>query len=71
MESRLQRDEFEGLDYFTWLPLFVVAGASVAPKIQVHGDHTHFDGATLDVPDERLELFYDTLPGLLARVDVG
>lgn len=69
--SNLKRDEFEDLDYFTWLPLFVIAGASVTPKIQVHGDHTHFEGATLDVPDEQLELFYGMLPDLLARVEIG
>ncbi len=70
-DSRLKADEFEGLDYFTWLPLFVIAGASITPKIQVHGDHTHFEGAAIDVPDDQVELFYDALPGLLARVDVG
>lgn len=69
--SRLQRDEFEGLDYFTWLPLLVVAGATVTPKIEFHGDHTHFDGAVLDVPDEHLDLFYATLPELLAGVQIG
>lgn len=70
-ESKIQRDEFEGLDYFTWLPLFVIAGATVTPKIEFHGDHTHFDGATLDVPDEHVGLFYDALPELLAAVEIG
>jgi hypothetical protein len=68
-KSEIRRDEFEGLDYFTWLPLFVIAGASVTPKIEAHGDHTHFDGATLEVPDELLQLFYEALPGLLAAVE--
>ena len=67
-ESELEREEFEGLDYFTWLPFFVIAGATVAPKIRVHGDHTHFEGATIDVPDDQLELFYDALPHLLEQV---
>ncbi|MFT4035826.1 MAG: hypothetical protein QM679_09670 [Patulibacter sp.] len=67
-ESGLEREEFEGLDYFTWLPFFVIAGATVAPKIRVHGDHTHFEGATIDVPDGELALFYEALPHLLAQV---
>lgn len=67
-ESGLEREEFEGLDYFTWVPFFVIAGATVAPKIHVHGDHTHFEGATIDVPEDQLELFYDALPHLLAQV---
>lgn len=67
-ESGLEKDEFEGLDYFTWLPFFVVAGGTVAPKIRVHGDHTHFEGATIDVPDDQVEFFYDALPHLLAQV---
>ena len=44
----------KGLDYFTWLPFFVIAGATVAPKIRVHGDHTHFEGATIDVPGREI-----------------
>ena len=53
---------------FNGVPFFVIAGATVAPKIHVHGDHTHFEGATIDVPDDQLELFYDALPHLLAQV---
>jgi hypothetical protein len=70
-ESGLEREEFEGLDYFTWTPFFVIAGATVAPKIHVHGDHTHFEGATIDVPDSELEFFYEALPHLLAQVYEG
>lgn len=67
-DSGLEKEEFEGLDYFTWVPFFVIAGATVGPKIRVHGDHTHFEGATIDVPDDQVELFYDALPHLLAQV---
>ncbi|MDQ8046043.1 MAG: hypothetical protein REI11_15660 [Patulibacter sp.] len=67
-DSGLEKDEFEGLEYFTWVPFFVIAGATVAPKIRVHGDHTHFEGATIDVPDEEVELFYNALPHLLQQV---
>lgn len=69
-ESKLEREEFEGLDYFTWVPFFVIAGATVSPKIRVHGDHTHFEGASIDVADEHVELFYDVLPDLLSQVIV-
>ena len=66
-DSGVEKDEFEGLDYFTWLPFFVIAGATIAPKIRVHGDHTHFEGATIDVPDDEVELFYDAIPHLLQQ----
>lgn len=67
-DSGVEKEEFEGLDYFTWVPFFVIAGATVAPKIRVHGDHTHFEGATIDVPDDQVELFYEALPQLLEQV---
>ncbi|MBJ7471610.1 MAG: hypothetical protein JHD16_09930 [Solirubrobacteraceae bacterium] len=67
-DSKLEREEFEGLDYFTWVPFFVIAGATVAPKIRVHGDHTHFEGATVDVPEDQLIFFFEALPHLLAQV---
>lgn len=66
-DSGVEKDEFEGLDYFTWLPFFVIAGATVAPKIMVHGDHVHFEGATIDVPDDEVDFFYDALPHLLQQ----
>ncbi len=66
-DSGVEKDEFEGLDYFTWLPFFVIAGATIAPKIRVHGDHVHFEGATMDVPDEELEFFYMAVPDLLRQ----
>jgi hypothetical protein len=64
----LEREEFEGLDYFSYVPFFVIAGATVAPRIRVHGDHTHFEGVTIDVPDGEVEFFYDALPHLLAQI---
>lgn len=67
-DSGLEKEEFEGLDYFTWVPFFVIAGATVAPKILVHGDHTHFEGATIDVPEDQLDFFFEALPHLLAQV---
>jgi len=67
-ESGLEPQEFEELDYFSYLPFFVIAGATVTPLIRVHGDHTHFEGATLDVPEDQVEMFYDVLPQLLEMV---
>lgn len=67
-ESGLEPEEFEGLDYFSYTPFFVIAGATVAPKIRVHGDHSHFEGATITVEDDQIELFYDAIPHLLAQV---
>lgn len=66
--SGLEREEFEGLDYFSWLPFYVILGATIAPKIRVHDDHTHFEGATVEVPDGEVEIFLDNLPHLLAQV---
>lgn len=66
--SGLEREEFEGLDYFSWLPFYVILGATIKPKIRVHGDHTHFEGATIEVPDAEVALFLDALPELLSQV---
>lgn len=65
----LEPQEFEGLDYFSYLPFFVIAGATVTPRLHVHGDHTHFEGAYVDVPDDQVDMFYLALPQLLAQVE--
>jgi hypothetical protein len=70
-QSGLEPQEFEGLEYFSYVPFFVIAGATVTPQIRVHGDHTHFEGAVVDVPDEQVDLFYDVLPQLLEMIDQG
>lgn len=67
-ETGLEPHEFEGLEYFSYAPFFVLAGATVTPNIRLHGDHTHFEGVTMTVPDELLEAFYDVLPDLLAQL---
>lgn len=66
--TELEPEEFEGLEYFSYLPFFVILGATITPKIRVHGDHTHFEGATITVPDDELQFFLDALPNLLAQV---
>lgn len=64
----LEPEEFEGLEYFSYVPFFVIAGATVAPQIRVHGDHSHFEGVTISVPDDQVEIFYDMLPHLLEQI---
>ncbi|WP_210491717.1 hypothetical protein [Patulibacter sp. SYSU D01012] len=66
--SGLEPEEFEGLPYFSYAPFFVIAGATVSPRIREHGDHTHFEGVSVDVPDDQVEIFYDVLPELLAQI---
>ena len=66
--SGLEPEEFEGLPYFSYTPFFVIAGATVSPRIRVHGDHTHFEGVSIDVPDGEVDIFYDVLPELLAQI---
>ncbi len=60
-------EEFEALDYFSLLPVFVLAGASVATQVEAHGDHFHFQGVSLELPEEMEEPFYAVLPELLAQ----
>lgn len=67
-ETGLEPQDFEGLDYFSYVPFFVIAGATVSPVIRVHGDHSHFEGATITVPDGEEEIFFNVLPQLLAQI---
>jgi hypothetical protein len=67
--SGVPADEFESLDYFSLLPFFVLAGASVQTQVESHGDHFHFEGITLTVPDDLEDGFYDGLEGLLSQLD--
>jgi hypothetical protein len=69
--SGLEPQEFEGLDYFSYVPFFVIAGATVTPRIRVHGDHSHFEGAEIDVPEDQVDIFYEVLPQLLEMVAGG
>src|SRR4051812_14798802 len=58
-------DEFEDLEYFGLLPFFVLAGASVRTDAHAHGDHLHFHGVTLDLPEELEGPFLEVLPRML------
>ncbi|MCW2953220.1 MAG: hypothetical protein JWQ48_2390 [Conexibacter sp.] len=67
-ETGLPADDFEGLDYFSLLPFFVIAGASVRSLIRAHEDHSHFEGVIVEVPEELEESFYEVLPQLLEQL---
>jgi hypothetical protein len=67
-ETGLDRDDFEGLDYFSLLPFFVLAGASVRSNVHAHGDHSHFESVTVELPQELEESFFGVLPDLLAQL---
>ena len=68
-ESGIEPQEFEDLDYFSYLPFFVLAGASVQSHTQAHGDHSHFEGATVSIEPELEEAFYFVLPQLLEQIE--
>ncbi|MCW3016322.1 MAG: hypothetical protein JWO02_3414 [Solirubrobacterales bacterium] len=67
-ETGLEPQEFEALDYFSYLPFFVLAGASVETHLHTHGDHFHFEGVTLSIPEELEEAFYAVLPQILEQL---
>jgi hypothetical protein len=66
-ESGIDPQEYESLDYFSLIPIFLLAGASVRTVAEAHGDHMHLEGWYLEI-DEALEpIFFAQLPGLLAQ----
>jgi hypothetical protein len=64
-ETGIDPHEFEGLDYFSLVPFFVLAGASVRPQAHTHGPHVHTEGVFVEVSDDLAEAFYTTLPPIL------
>ena len=63
----IDAEEFVGLDYFSLIPFFVLAGATVTPDAHTHGgDDVHVTGVTVTIPDELEEGFLATLPEFLA-----
>lgn len=67
-ETGLEHDDFEGLDYFSLLPFFVLAGASVRSHVHAHEDHSHFEAVTVEIPEELEDAFFHVLPELLAQL---
>jgi hypothetical protein len=66
-ESGIDPHEFESLDYFSLIPFFVLAGASVRTEAHAHEDHMHFGGVTIELAPEMEEPFFAVLPDLLAQ----
>src|SRR3954454_2456312 len=58
--------EFLGLDYYSLVPFFVLAGATVAPDAHTHGSEVHLTGVRVSVPEELETAFLATLPEILA-----
>jgi hypothetical protein len=65
--SGVDPQEFEGLEWFGLLPFFVLAGASVRSEVHGHGDHVHFESATVELPDELADAFFGSLPVMLEQ----
>jgi hypothetical protein len=58
--------EFVGLDYFSLVPFFVLAGATVAPDAHAHGNSVHVTAVRVTIPEELEEAFLATLSEILA-----
>jgi hypothetical protein len=58
--------EFVGLDYFSLVPFFVLAGATAAPDAHAHGDSVHVTSVRVTIPDELEDAFLATLSEILA-----
>lgn len=67
-ETGLERDDFEGLDWFSLLPFFVLAGANVRSNVHLHEDHSHFESVTVEIDEQLEESFFAVLPDLLDQL---
>ena len=70
-ETGIDSQEFESLEYFSLVPLFLLAGASVRTVAQAHDDHMHLEGWYVEVEPELEEIFYLQLPHLLSQTTGG
>jgi hypothetical protein len=66
-ETGIDPEEFEDLEYFGLLPFFVLAGASVRTDAHAHDDHMHFQGVTIELPEELEASFFSLLPEMLEQ----
>jgi hypothetical protein len=57
--------EFIGLDYYSLVPFYVLAGATVAPEAHAHGDSVHVTAVRVTIPDELEDAFLATLSDIL------
>ena len=58
--------EFIGLEYFSLVPFFVLAGATVTPDAHAHGASVHVTAVRVAIPEELEEAFLATLSDILA-----
>jgi hypothetical protein len=64
--SGIDPHEFIGLDYFSLVPFFVLAGATVAPEAHTHGDAVMVTAVRVTISDGREDAFLATLSEILA-----
>ena len=65
-DSGIDPHEFIGLDYFSLVPFFVLAGATVAPDAHTHGDSVHVTAVRVTLPEGQEDAFLATLSEILA-----
>jgi hypothetical protein len=63
--SGIDPHEFLGLEWFSLVPFFVLAGATVAPDAHTHGSDVHVTGVRVSVPEDQQEGFLAALPRFL------
>jgi hypothetical protein len=63
--SGIDPHEFLGLDWFSLVPFYVLAGATVAPDAHTHGSDVHVTGVRVTVPEDQEEGFLAALPRFL------
>ena len=62
----IDAEEFVGLDYFSLIPFFVLAGATVTPDAHTHGTDVHVTGVVVSIPEDLETGFFAALPEFLA-----
>lgn len=66
--SGVEKDDFEELDWFSLLPFFALAGASIETEAHAHGDHAHFAAVRVVIDEALVEHFLTALPQMLAQL---
>lgn len=66
-DTGIDAQEFEQLDYFSLVPIFLLAGASVRTAAHAHGDHMHLEGWYVEIEEDLEPIFFDQLPQLLSQ----
>jgi hypothetical protein len=67
-ESGIDPQEFESLEYFSLIPVFALAGASIRTVAEAHGDHMHLEGWYVEIDDALEPIFFHELPGMLEQM---